>query len=97
MPADGSFSWRLIERRRRRVRFKSRAKFSRIHAAEKQRPIPDNVTNRSMTVVWYQACIVSAVFDRHVLALDIARVLQALAEIHAERRGTLPAIGCEGH
>ena len=34
-----------------------------------------------MTVVWYQACIVSAVFDRHVLALDIARVLQALAEI----------------
>jgi hypothetical protein len=50
-----------------------------------------------MTVVWYQACIVSAVFDRHVLALDIARVLQALAEIHAERRGTLPAIGCEGH
>ena len=50
-----------------------------------------------MTVVRYQACIVSAVFDRHVLALDIARVLQALAEIHAERRGTLPAIGCEGH
>ena len=76
----GSFSWRLIERRRRRVRFKSRAKFSRIHAAEKQRPIPDDVTNRSMTVVWYQARIVSAVFDRDILALDEAGLLQPLTK-----------------
>ena len=43
-----------------------------------------------MTVVWYQACIVSAVFDRHVLALDIARVLQIPQSV-AERFRRLAA------